>query len=57
MPMLCHNLHEELQLIFIICYKLVVFLNKCYPTLYSVICDMNSLYQLSGHQIAWLIIP
>jgi len=49
--MLCHNLHEELQLIFIMRYKLVAFLNKWHPTLCSVICDLDSLYQLSGHQI------
>ena len=54
--MLCHNLHEQLQLIFIMRYKPVVFLNKCHSTLCSVICDLDSLYQLSVHQIAWLII-
>ena len=53
--MLCPNLHEELQLIYIMCYKPLVFLNKCHPTLCSVICDLDSLYQLHGHQIAWLI--
>ena len=33
--MLCHNLHEELQLIFIMRYKPVVFLYKFHPTLWS----------------------
>jgi len=55
--MLCHSLHEELQLMFIMRYKPVVFLNKYHPTLCSVICDLDSLYQLSDYQITWLTIP
>ena len=52
--MLCNNLHEELQLIFIIRYKPVVFMYKCYPTLCSVICGLDSLYQLSATtQLGW----
>jgi len=48
MPMLCNHLHEELQLIFIIRYKPVVFVYKSYPTLCSVIYDVDSLYQVSA---------